>query len=231
MIDFVTLSRTPANVEALRVSIGTWLEGTSFTWNLIVLDGTRSDIFSGYNFGATQGDGQVLAFVHDDVEILANRLTVRKPMERLQETSTGFIGVAGSRVLLEHACWWQSHPESDCRGMAAHTDDGDFGLHWNVWPLSAGAGFFGRVAVLDGVLLMCRRKTWEQLSGFDAASYRGFHFYDIDITFRATLAGFVNYAVPIPLLHKSPGGLDDTWNMNRQIFIRKFGKFLPYRMP
>jgi hypothetical protein len=228
MIDFVTLSRTPAKVEALRDSIGAWLQETSLTWNLTVIDGTQYDLFSGYNLGATRGNGQFLAFVHDDIEFLGNKLTIHRPMKLLQESSTGFIGVGGSRILLEHARWWESDPASDGRGMAGHPDENEFGLVWNVWPPSAGV--FGRVAVLDGVLLMCHRNTWEKLDGFDATTYHGFHFYDIDITFRATLSGLVNYAAPIPIFHKGSGTINDNWEANREIFIGKFGKHLPYRL-
>jgi hypothetical protein len=205
------------------------MHGTSLTWNLIVLDGTQHDLFCGYNLGAKQGMGEVLAFVHDDVTILANRLTVQRPMELLQETSTGFIGVAGSRVLREDACWWKGDLAIDGpRGMAAHLEDNEFGLHCNIWPISKGAAHFGRVVVLDGVFLMCHRNTWERLGGFDATTYQGFHFYDIDITFRATLSGFINYAAPILLFHKGKALPGAEWDANRRIFIKKFGKFLPY---
>ena len=203
MIDFVTLSRHASNVEALERSIAAWLNGSRHAWNLLALDGNRHDLFSGYNLGASQGKGDLLAFVHDDVEFLGNALTVDRPLALLEAISTGFIGVAGSRLLPSNACWWQGNTQQEGRGMVIHLGAGEFGWHCNVWP--APFGLFGRIAVLDGLLLICHRSTWERLGGFDAVSYRGFHFYDIDITFRACLAGLANFVVPIPLLHKSGG--------------------------
>ena len=84
------------------------------------MDGAHYDIFSGYNAGAAQGKGEILAFVHDDVQFLGNRLTLERSLNLFHSLDTGFLGVAGSRVLLEHACWWQSNPHIHGRGMVCH---------------------------------------------------------------------------------------------------------------
>ena len=227
MIDFITLSRDDSKIRTLTNSIAAWLQGSSHEWTLIRLDGARYDIFSGYNAGASQGQGEILAFVHDDVRFLGNRLTLEKPLELFRAADTGFLGIAGTRLLLEHACWWASNPQTEGRGMVCHPAEGEFGIQWDIWPMQQ-VGLFGRVAVLDGVFLMCQRETFNRLGGFDAQTYRGFHFYDVDITFRALQLGLVNYAVPIPVFHNHIGMPSHEWQENQQIFLRKFGKFLRY---
>ncbi len=229
MIDFITLSRDDTKIQTLTKTIAAWFQGSPQEWNLIRIDGARFDIFSGYNLGASQGTGEILVFVHDDVQFLGNRLTLEKPLELFRASDTGFLGIAGTRVLLEHACWWASKPESAGRGMVCHPAAGEFGIQWDVWPMQQ-AGQFGRVAVLDGVLLMCKRETWNRLGGLDSTNYRGFHFYDIDVTFRALQLGLVNYAVPIPVFHNHIGMPTPDWQENQQIFLRKFGKYLPYSL-
>jgi hypothetical protein len=102
----------------------------------------------------------------------------------------------------------------------------DFGLVVDGWPHQY-AIQFGQVLVLDGVLLMCSRRTFGQVGGFDDKNYKGFHFYDIDITFGASLANLVNLAAPIPILHGSIGGTDANWETNRAIFLKKYGHLLP----
>lgn len=234
MISFITLSRQPDQVRNLQGSIRLAL-GTAAGWELIVIDGSQHDLFSGYNWGASQAAGDILAFVHDDVLILGNSLTFQKPLELLQDPATGFVGIAGSRVVGEDACWWNPH-FSECRGMAAHPSDNPFGLYWYIWPwvnnqdLNTVAVQFGQVAVLDGLFLMCQHRVFEQLGGFDQQTYKGFHFYDLDITFRAALSGLKNYAAPIPIFHASEGFPGKEWDENRKLFVNKFRHVLPWRL-
>ena len=231
MIDFITMSTNVTNQRKLEHSIAAGLGSAAGDWRLEVVDGTEADLFAGYNRGAARTDGEILIFVHDDVELLGNVLTFQKPLELVQRESTGFVGVAGTRCLHEHG-WWHKNElgQNGCRaglGMAAHLNQGnEFGMHWNVWPCPSIAGHFGRVVVLDGVFLMCSRAAFERLDGFDEEHYTGLHYYDIDITFRATLEGLHNYAAPIPLLHHSRGA-NPALEEGRQMFLSRFGDRLP----
>ena len=231
MIDFITLSCDPGKIQTLSEGVEACAQGSGHEWAIQVVDGERYDLFSGYNWGAQRTHGEILVFVHDDVRLLANRCALRQALDLLEQAETGFVGVAGNRTVLADAGgWWREETLADARGMAGHpSPENEFGLHWNVWPYLSCA-VFGRVAVLDGVLLMCHRRTFDRLDGFAAACYQGYHFYDIDITFRATLAQLANYAVPFPLYHESLGFPDDQWETNRQIFLSRFGSFLPFTL-
>src|SRR5207245_6570518 len=125
--------------------------------------------------------------------------------------------------------WWGDFPPeieaSFCRGMVGFPDTNVFGMKLLNWP--GGEAIFGSVVVLDGVFFMCRRRTFEQLGGFDDQMFRGYHFYDIDITLRAHLAGLRNYAAPISLYHHSLGIYDEIWEGTRQVFVRKHSGRLP----
>lgn len=231
MLEFICLSKRPAAVQKMAASIP-MVMGSLSPFNLTIISGDHYDLFSGFNLGAKQTKGELLAFIHDDVQFLGNPLTTGPALAMLAEPTTGFVGVAGSRFLPEDACWWGGGTRVDvmneCRGMAAHADSFEFGMHVNVWP--TGAAKFGRVLVLDGVLLMCHRRTFEQLGGFDEKGYKGFDFYDVDITFRASMANLANFAAPIPILHQSGGIPGPRWDANRKIFLSKFGHMLPARV-
>lgn len=232
MIDFITLSRRKDVPKQLASSIAMMML-QMHPWNLTVIDGDKHDLFTGYNRGAAETKGEFLAFVHDDVQFLGNPLTMARPLKCLENPQCGFVGIAGSRILRDDGCWWAQNTSievlANCRGMVAHTAEGEFGLKFNVWP--PGSAYFGQVLVMDGVLLMCHRRTFEALGGFDEKNYTGFHFYDIDITFRAAMElKRVNLVAPIPLLHLSPGNTQSEWEANRDIFIRKFGHLLPAKI-
>lgn len=226
MISFVTVSKDKSKFDGLRSNLeGIFQSHPGFEF--IVCDGTEHDIFTGYNAGAAEAKNEVLAFLHDDVRLWCSASVFEKPMELLKKPFTGFIGAAGTRMLPKDGCWWKS-PEKSTRGMVAHPDENEFGVHWNVWPHQAAQ--FGEVAICDGVFLLCHRRTFDRLGGFDAETYKGFHLYDIDITLRARLEGLVNYVAPIPLFHNSVGRTNDNWEENRKIFARKFEKYLPYNL-
>jgi hypothetical protein len=231
MISFITVGYRPDLLQALAASLR--LGAGSIPWELIAVDGTAFDLFRGYNHAARQAKGDILAFVHEDVQFLGNPLTLAKPIECLNDPRTGFVGIAGSMLLEATGQWWGgrlSHDEAfeNCRGMVIHPSIHEGGLQVNAWPEKC--GLFGRVLVVDGAWMMCHRQTFDRLEGFDEKTFTGFHFYDTDISLRASLAGLTNYVLPIPLLHLSPGQRDEKWEAARQLFIRKHASVLPLRL-
>ena len=228
-IDFITLSRDAARVKKLERSIDLAM-GPAFAWKLTVVDGNQHDLFTGYNAGAAQTTADIMVFVHDDVQFMGNAMTFGRPFELLNDPSTGFIGIVGARNLMTSGVWWSdaSTPQqarAQCRGMVINPQPNAFGMHAFVWP--GRTAEYGQVIALDGVMLMCHRRTFESLNGLDSQNFTGFHFYDIDTTFRAHLLGLKNYAAPIPLLHGSLGNYTEQWHANRLIFIEKHKAALP----
>jgi GT2 family glycosyltransferase len=227
VISFITLSRDPEKVNKLNNSLAHALSGTKF--ELIHMNGTELDLFEGYNEGAARAHYDLLGFLHDDVKLLANWECFAKPVDLMKKPMTGFVGVAGTRVMGTDGTWWKQ-PPSVLRGLVAHPaqDDNPFGLQFNTWPHTC--ALFGRVAVVDGVFFMCHKRVLDRIGGFDEKSYKGFHFYDLDTSLRASLAGLLNYVAPIPLLHQSRGVPNENWEQNRQIFVQKFERQLPYEV-
>lgn len=235
MIGFITVTKEPCRVTRLEESLrATFGESDGSNWTLRVVDGHRHDLFSGYNAGAAQSSGDILVFLHDDVLVLGNRLAFDKPLALLQEPTTGFIGVIGANRVNLQGTWWGDMPQQQafayCRGEVMVPDTvapNVFGINSFVW--SDSLGVFGLALVVDGVFLMCRRQTFEKLGGFDAATFQGFHFYDVDMTLRASFAGLKNYVAPIPIYHESLGKYDDAWEAQRQKFVTKWAGKLPVR--
>lgn len=228
MISFVTISQSDEKVAALQANLEL-VFGRSVPWELLVADGNTEDIFTGYNQKAKLANGDYLCFLHDDVKILGNREVFDLPKELLDKPFTGFVGAAGTRLMPKEGCWWKS-PESECRGAVYHPTKSSsiFGMHLNCWPHIAAQ--FGQTVILDGVLLMCSKKTFNRLEGFDADTFKGFHFYDVDITLRAHLLGLINYVAPIPVIHRSYGITNENWEENRKLYVKKHEKVLPVRV-
>jgi GT2 family glycosyltransferase len=83
------------------------------------------------------------------------------------------------------------------------------------------------IQALDG-LFFCAKRSAAQTIGFDAETFRGFHFYDLDFTFRAHLAGFrLSVANDLFAIHDSLGNPGDAWAADARRFLEKFGRLLP----
>ena len=78
------------------------------------------------------------------------------------------------------------------------------------------------VQALDGLFLAARCELFERVA-FDAQTFDGFHFYDIDFSLRAHRAG-ARLAVCQDLLveHQSRGEFNDTWRRYAARFLEKF---------
>lgn len=62
-----------------------------------------------------------------------------------------------------------------------------------------------KVPYLDGWCLGARAETWQELGGFDAEAFHGFYWEDVDLSFRARLAGITLRTMPIGLHHIGNG--------------------------
>ena len=184
----------------------------------------KEGICKAYNQGAKAAQGKHFLFVHSDVEFMSPRILVASAIKVLDRSETGVVGVAGTRLLNHDCVWWRE--SKMLSGACLHTDKD------KTWCTSFGP--YGRVVVLDGVLLMVSRATFEKLGGFPEW-VPGYDFYDIEFTLRSHMAGFINQTFPFHVLHRSmgerclPKSPDDVtpWEENRRAFIERWKSKLP----
>lgn len=235
--DFITISREKEKTDKLLDNISAFMfieaenKSNGWTYDLKIADGSKLDIFEGYNSIGLESEADYLIFLHDDVELLGRASCLEPCLKLLDKPMTGIIGAAGSRTMPADGCWWHA-PQEELRGAVFHpsqpSKDFDFGMHLNCWPWQGAK--FGRVTVLDGVFLMMKTSTFKKLKGFDGNKFSGFHFYDVLLSTKATLAGLSNYVAPLHVYHKSPGVPNDNWEVNRQIYLKTYGSKLPLKV-
>jgi GT2 family glycosyltransferase len=169
----------------------------------------------GYNQGVARSRGEVLIFSHDDVHLLTPNLAA---VLHGHLQSADVLGIAGARKL-QSGQWVFSGPPY-VYGQVATPNRADATFEVAIW--SAPAPHVGGMKALDGVFLCTRRHVVEQVP-FDAQTFRGFHLYDIDFTFRAYQAGFrLAVCCDVHLVHDSSGEfLDDRFQEQYQLFMRK----------
>jgi len=172
-------------------------------------------MYDGFARGYAQASGEVIVFSHDDI-----RFAIPDFAARLADamSDSDMVGVAGTTRVSGPALLWAGHPY--LFGTITYKADSEPDFEFNVASIK-GPRIRGAQG-LDGVFIAARRTLVERI-GFDAERFSGFHFYDLDFSYRAHLAGArVAIASDLALIHRSRGSFDDGWLEAQRIFAEKF---------
>lgn len=223
-VSFIIASYRPAMAEECVKSIQ---ESVGSEHQFVVVD-TRPEnlnIFQAYDAGASEAKYVTLCFIHEDARILSSGYWLRDVEKYFADPKVGVLGVAGSKDLTGTGRWWEGMGTpggNRLSGMAVHT------TQESTWPNAYGA--FDQVLVLDGLCMIVRKSLYDELKGYrypDMPPYVGYDFYDVDLTFRAHLAGYKNYTLPLLVEHQSMGVPKETWFTNKELFVSKYRQYLP----
>lgn len=153
----------------------------------------------GYNRGVARSTGDILIFSHDDILILdpdfASKIAAR-------HETYDILGLVGTDNLI--TATWFGAGQPYLHGVVAHGKPGTPHLSLNVygvhdWPVK------NDIQAIDGFCMTSTRKAAQSI-GFDAATFDGFHLYDLDFSYSAFLAGFrLGVCCDIPVIHESAG--------------------------
>lgn len=202
-------------------------ETIGVTWEPIIIDNTvnASGITAVYNHGASIAKYDLLCFVHEDVlfttqnwgRILIDSFT--------NDAELGLIGLAGSKYKSKLPSGWFSGINAiDCCNIT-HLDKYDVRqiMHYNPDENKR----LQEVVVLDGVLLVCPKKVWQEVK-FDDQLLKGFHLYDIDFSFRVSEKYKVGISYAITLIHLTQGGsFGNEWLNYTLLWHQKMKSKLP----
>ncbi len=210
MLSIVTCSHRPDRLAAFHHHLRPLL--ADIPHELIAIT-DATGLCEGYTRALHRSSGNLLLFCHDDIRFLSPN-----PFPNLLRHMQSFdlLGVAGtSRLLGPH--WGLARPDF-LFGQVAHPGKIS---PFEVAIYNAPARIIPNIQALDG-LFLCFRRACIQSIGWDAATFPGFHLYDLDASYRAYLAGCkLAVACDIPLLHHSAGAYDDRWEHAGAAFIRK----------
>lgn len=180
----------------------------------IIHIGDARSLCEGYNRGVRQSTGEVLIFSHDDVEILDAEFAA-KMKARLQ--SADLLGFAGTTLL--YGPQWIDAGPPHLYGQIAHPLPGGKGFELTIW--SAAMPVVMGMQALDGLLMVARRDAALAVP-FDETTFDGFHFYDLDFSYRVHQAGMkVGVCTDVPIVHWSTGQHGPAWEEHARRFIRK----------
>ncbi len=210
-VSIVVCSVDDDRLDALRANLTAALAG--ITHEFVPVRDARS-LAEGYSrgLGAARFDTVVLS--HDDIEFISPR-----PFEAVAHAlrDHDLVGLCGSLRVNGPAVTWAGHPH--LRGWVAYpAQDGA----WDATVFSLDAGILAGAQALDGLFMAGKRAALTRV-GFDERTFDGFHFYDLDFSYRAHLAGLrVAITTDATVIHASAGRFDDEWQRYAGRFAAKF---------
>lgn len=211
-VSVVVCSVDAVRLERMRASFERAMRGR--TSEFIVIGDARS-LAAAYGAAVERCRHEIVIFSHDDVELASPGA-----MDAVEAAlgACDIVGVAGSRRAAGPAVLWAGHPH--LHGWVAYPAPG--GAGWDATVFSLESGVLGGMQTLDGCLIACRRDAARRV-GFDAATFDGFHFYDLDFAYRAHRQGLrLAVTTQIAVIHASEGDFGPDWQRYAERFRAKF---------
>jgi hypothetical protein len=210
-VSIVICSITPAKLEAMRAQFARLLADES--WELIHIDDARS-LAEGYNRGIDRASGALLVLCHDDIEIMCDDFAAKLHTYLYHYD---LIGVAGATKVAGPMWGWAGAPF--VAGWVGHPLD-------EQRSMTLVSGVYGPcipdAKVMDGLFFAARRTLFDSVR-FDADTFDGFHFYDLDLSYRAALAGArCGIGLDITIYHESHGRYNEVFAKYAERFCAKF---------
>lgn len=202
MISVIICSTSQQYLKEVQNSIRTTI---GVEHEILFYDNSRDNkgICEVYNHLAEQAKYDYLCFVHEDVIFNTPNwgLVIAKIFTN---ENAGLIGVAGSKYKSKHfSGWYTGNLKFDCEYIIHR--DRTTGENEKVYLNSEPKKMLHEVVSIDGVFICAQKAVWER-TRFNESDLKGFHFYDIDFSTRASVFSKIFVTYEIEMIHITHGG-------------------------
>ena len=163
-----------------------------------------------------ESKNDIVVFCHDDI-IFNKDGWGKKLINHFKKSDYAILGIAGTTDMSSSGRWWED--SSKMMGIVKHSNNG------KTWESKYCANFEDEIlesVVLDGLFFACHK---DRIKNKFDDDFKGFHFYDIDFTFKNHLLGSkVGVIFDVKVTHMSIGQTNDVWEKNRIQFVEKYKK-------
>ncbi|MUP44175.1 hypothetical protein E0K83_00260 [Gramella sp. BOM4] len=168
-----------------------------------VVNPGKMSISRAYNMGAETARFKKLLFLHEDIRFNSDNWGINL-IKSLNTNNVGIIGLAGNKRKSNLPTGHDQGIPKDKYIFVTHQVNGMKKINRHKDLI--------RVKTLDGVFLALNRDVWKELKFNE--SLKGYHFYDLDISLRAS-KNYSNFVNPnISIQHFSRGQFNDQWIIN-----------------
>lgn len=229
MLSIIICSRTKEINDNLLRNIKEHIG--NIIYEIICIDNSKNqyNIFQAYNNGIKKASYPYLCFMHDDILFHSDNWG-RNIIKHFEDESIGMLGISGPRFLsFVPSIWWGSnaynkYSPSVCQHSLDTNRNTRVSVYQNIKPTYKNTI---DVIAIDGLFFCIRKSLFDHIS-FDEKTYKGFHFYDLDISMQIKNSGYrivVIYDVLIE--HISASQLNISWLDSARFFYDKWKNNLP----
>lgn len=220
MISIIVCSKHKILVDSLRDNIEATI-GTSYEIICIDNSSNQYNIFQAYNEGVRRAKYEYLCFMHEDIEFE----TVgwgKNSIEKFSDNRVGMIGVQGCVYFDESTTYWCT---SGLR--KAHIIQSKGGKDIKIKEEDYPCG--NSVVAVDGCWMMMRKSLFDEgIIRWDDETFKGFHMYDMDISFQIITHRYrILINEDLWLNHKSWGNYNESFYAENKKLHNKWDDFMP----
>jgi hypothetical protein len=166
----------------------------------------------------------IVVLCHDDIYFDTNNWANKLVKTFSKNPEFAILGMAGTTHMPKSGMWWEDR--SKMWGIVNHEHNGK---KWESRYSDSLQNNIKEVVVVDGVLMTINKSKISKL--FDE-SVPGFHMYDINFCFNNFLEGVkIGVFTNVRITHKSIGETNQSWEINRKTFAKKYSDVLPAKIP
>ena len=176
-----------------------------------------------YNKILSQSSNDIVVLCHDDIYFDTKNWGQKILNHFKRNEDFGILGVAGSVSLPKSGKWWEDF--SKMRGIVNHENGGK---KWESKYSNSKGNQIDEVLLVDGLFIILDKRKIKKTFNEEV---EGFHFYDVDFTFRNFLDGVkVGVIYDVRITHKSIGQTNEQWEINRRKFAETNKDHLPKKL-
>ena len=222
MISVIVCSIKPDLLELLKINIS---KSIGVQYELLVYDNRndRKGLCAVYNQLGKRAKYNVLCFIHEDI-LFDTPEWGSLILSTLNDNDVGVLGVAGSKYKSALCSgWYTGNKNFDCANVLHRFSDHDEKIYLS----PSGNSIVEEVVCIDGVFIACKKEVWEATL-FDETNLKGFHFYDLDFSIRASQNFKVAVTYQIDIAHITFGGdFGNNWITTAMLYHQQYRHHLP----
>lgn len=196
-----------------------------YGYEIITIDNSNNhyNIFQAYNEGVRRSSGEILCFMHDDLEYESVGWGNNVINLFNKYTEAGACAVVCCTYIKSTPSYYYSDPAFNMMHVQLQNSDGTRSFFYDYLDVDHPCP----VVVFDGLWFCIRRECFNRIS-FDERTYNGFHMYDLDISMQLNLAGYKIFNIPgVEIFHIAGQATDKRFWEAAFKFYHKFKNHLP----
>ena len=226
MISIIVCSRHSAIDDCLKHNIDITIG--NIPYEIIWIDNSNNNysIFTAYNKGVEKAQYAYLCFMHEDI-LFHTQGWGGVIINKLQNPQIALLGIMGTHYMDQYCEYYDTSRITRGRILQSNYHNGNLTktLYKNYEYKDLGCN----VVAIDGVWMATKKKLFnDNILQWDDKTYKGYHFYDMDLSMQAISNNLIIQIVDELLIeHKSMGNFNEDFYNASILFHQKWNTYFP----